>query len=128
MQSGAGPRIALLDVSKVYKNHARFKGMMEDMKADVQRAEVEIRKQRDEITKLEERLQEFHKGTPDYKGLEEEVTRRKADLTVKVQIQGKEFQQRQARIYYNVYRETLAGDRLLLPATQHQHRVSIQGR
>ena len=67
MQAAAGPRIALLDVSKIFKNHARFKGMMEDMKADVQRAESEIRKQRDEITKLEERLQEFRKGTPDYK-------------------------------------------------------------
>ena len=50
-------------------------------------------------------MQEFHKGTPDYKGLEEEITHRKADLNVKIQFQGKEFQQRQARIYYNVYQE-----------------------
>lgn len=105
MQSAAGTRIALLDVLKIYKNHARFKGMMEDMKADYQRAETQFRGERDAIVKLEERLQEFHKGTPDYKGLEEEITHRKADLNVKIQIQGKEFQQRQARIYYNVYQE-----------------------
>ena len=30
--STTGPRLALLDVSKIFKNHQRFKGMMEDMK------------------------------------------------------------------------------------------------
>ncbi len=39
--------------------------------------------------------------------MEEQITARKADLTVKVQIQGKQFQQRQAKIYYNVYQEIL---------------------
>ena len=47
---------------------------MEEMKADVQRAEAVVREERDTIGKLEERLQEFQKGTQAYKDMEEEIT------------------------------------------------------
>jgi Skp family chaperone for outer membrane proteins len=104
-QSPAGARMALLDVSRLFKFHPRFKGMMEDMKADVQRAEEQVRKDKEAITKLGERLQDLHKGTPDYQALEEELARRQADLSVKVRLQQGEFLQREAKIYHNVYQE-----------------------
>jgi len=102
-----GPAIALLDVSYVFKNHTRFKAMMADMKADVQRAEARVRSERDAIRKLAERLKDFRKGTPDYKALEEELVKRQADLAAGVQLEKKEFLQREAKIYYNVYQEVL---------------------
>jgi Skp family chaperone for outer membrane proteins len=101
----AGPNIALLDVSYIFKNHARFKGQMEEMKADVERAEQQVKTERDAIGKLAERLQEFRKGTPDYKQMEEELAKRGADLQVQVQLQKNEFLQREAKIYHNVYQE-----------------------
>ena len=103
----AGTRIAFIDVGKIFKNDARFKALMEDMKRDVQGAENLVREERDRIGKLEEDLRTYTKGTQAYQQLEEQITARKADLTVKVQIQGKQFQQRQAKIYYNVYQEVL---------------------
>jgi Skp family chaperone for outer membrane proteins len=106
-QPAGGPRMAVLDVSAIFKASVRFKAWMEEMKAEVQRAEVLIREERDRIGKLEERLQQFTKGTQDYKDMEEDITKKKADLTVKVQIQGKQFEQRQAKIYYSVYQEIL---------------------
>jgi Skp family chaperone for outer membrane proteins len=105
VQPTAGPRLALLDVSRVFKSHQRFKGMMEDMKADVERAEAQVKAQREAINKLAERLQEFRKGTPDYKQMEEELAKRQADLAVQVQLQKNEFLQREAKIYHNVYQE-----------------------
>jgi Skp family chaperone for outer membrane proteins len=102
---GAGPRLALLDVSRIFKSHQRFKGMMEDMKADVERAEAQVKTERETITKLAERLQEFRKGTPDYKQMEEELAKRQADLAVQVQLQKNEFLQREAKIYHSVYQE-----------------------
>ena len=38
-----GFRVALLDVNYIFKNHARFKQMMEEMKGDVQRAEEQVK-------------------------------------------------------------------------------------
>jgi len=104
-QPVAGPRLALIDVTHIFKNHIRFKGMIGDMKDDVKKAENWARGERIAIGKLAERLQEFNQGTPDYKALEEEVARRQADLSVKVQLQRNEFLQREAKIYYNVYQE-----------------------
>jgi Skp family chaperone for outer membrane proteins len=101
----AGPRLALLDVSRIFKSHQRFKGMMDDMKADVDRAEAQVKAERETINKLAERLQEFRKGTPDYKQMEEELAKRQADLAVQVQLQKNEFLQREAKIYHNVYQE-----------------------
>jgi Skp family chaperone for outer membrane proteins len=105
VQPTSGPRLALLDVSRIFKSHQRFKGMMEDMKADVERAEAQVKAERENITKLAERLQQFHKGTVEYNELERELAKRQADLAVQVQLQKNEFLQREAKIYHNVYQE-----------------------
>jgi Skp family chaperone for outer membrane proteins len=104
-QPMAGSRMALIDVSRIYKSNARFKGMMEDMKADVERAEAQVKAQKEAITKLAERLQELNKGTPDYNDMEKDLAKRQADLAVAVQLQKNEFLQREATIYHNVYQE-----------------------
>lgn len=103
--STTGPRMALLDVSKIFKNHQRFKGMMEDMKADVERAEAQVKTGRETIIKMAERLREFRKGTPDYKQMEETLAKRQAELAVQVQLQKTDFLQREAKIYHAVYQE-----------------------
>jgi Skp family chaperone for outer membrane proteins len=104
-QPTTGPRLALLDVSRIFKNHQRFKGMMEDMKADVERAEAQVKSERDAISQLADRLQEFHKGTPEYKQMEEDLAKRQAELAVRVNLQKNEFLQREAKIYNSVYQE-----------------------
>ena len=80
---------------------------MNDMKADVGRAETQVKAEREALRKLVERLKEFRKGTPDYKALAEEITKRQADISVKIRLQKEEFLQREAKIYYNVYQEIL---------------------
>ncbi len=105
VRSGPGPSIALVDISYIFKHHGRFKGQMDDMKADVQRAEAQVKSERQAITKLAEHMQELRKGTQDYKQLEEELAKRQADLSVQVTLQKNKFLQREAEIYYNVYQE-----------------------
>ncbi|OHB65703.1 MAG: hypothetical protein A2V70_12525 [Planctomycetes bacterium RBG_13_63_9] len=100
-----GLNIALLDVSYIFKNHNRFKAMMDDMKADVERAEAGIKTDQETIQNLAEKLNAYRKGTPDYKNLSEEITRRRGELSVKVQLQKEEFLQSEAKIYCNVYQE-----------------------
>jgi Skp family chaperone for outer membrane proteins len=99
--------LALLDVSRIFKSHQRFKGMMDDMKADVERAEAQVKAERENIGQLADRLQEFHKGTPEYKQMEEDLAKRQAELAVRVNLQKNEFLQREAKIYNSVYQEIL---------------------
>jgi outer membrane protein len=104
-QAGPAPNIALLDVSYIFKNHPRFKSMMDEMKADVDRAESDVNKERDTLRKLVEQMESYRKGTPEYKGLEEEIAKREADLSVRVQLQRKDFLARESKIYFTVYKE-----------------------
>lgn len=101
------PVVALVDVSYIFKNHHRFKASMNAMKAEVERAEAEVKKDREAILRLNEQLQGFRKGTPDYNAIDEDLTRRRTELGVRIQKQKKEFLQREATIYYNVYQEIL---------------------
>ena len=101
----APPVIALLDVSHIFKKHARLKAMMDEMKQDVSRAETWVKNENDALTKLKERLKDFRPGSPEYKSLEETVAKRHSELAIKIQQQKREFLQREAKIYYNVYQE-----------------------
>lgn len=97
--------VALLDVSRVFKNYARFQQTMADMKADVQAAEEAVKKERDTINSLVEQLKGLKAGSPDYKQLEQHIATRQADLNVQLQLQRKEFLLREAKIYHGAYQE-----------------------
>jgi Skp family chaperone for outer membrane proteins len=101
-----GPRLALLDVSRIFKAHNRFKLSMEEMKRDVQNAENKVRADREEINKLAtDGLANFTKGTQQYAEMEEQLANRQAKLAVDVQRTKNDFLQREAMIYHNVYQE-----------------------
>jgi len=102
-----GGAIALLDVSYVFKNHVRFKASMAELQADVEGAETAVKKERDQLKALADRLTEHRSGSPEYKQLEEEIARLQSNMAVKVQLQKKEFLQREAKIYHTVYREIM---------------------
>jgi Skp family chaperone for outer membrane proteins len=104
-QSMAGVRIALLDVGRIFKSHERFKAMMQGMKADVENAERAVKNEQAEIKTLDEKSQDFHKGTVEYNQMEKELANRQAALSVKVTLQKNEFLQREAKIYHSVYQE-----------------------
>ena len=105
---GGGPRLALIDITRIFKTHARFKQMMEDMKRDVQAAEARVKAERLAIDKLiQEALPALNKGTKDYADMEEQIANRQAKLAVDVNRQKGEFLQRESMIYHQVYQEIL---------------------
>jgi Skp family chaperone for outer membrane proteins len=97
--------IALIDIQLIFKNNTRFKQHMADLQADLQRAEEQMKKDRDGLRALSERLNEYKAGTAEYKQLEEEIAKRSADFNVRFQLQKKEFTKTEARIYYMVLQE-----------------------
>jgi outer membrane protein len=106
--AAGGSRLALIDITRIFKTHARFKQMMEDMKQAVQAAEARVKAERIAIDKLiQEALPALNKGTKDYADMEEQIANRQAKLAVDVNRQKGEFLQRESMIYHQVYQEIL---------------------
>jgi Skp family chaperone for outer membrane proteins len=106
--AGSGPRLALIDITRIFKTHTRFKQMMEEMKRDVQAAEAKVKADRITIDKLiQEQLPSFNKGTQQYADMEEQIANKQAQLQVEVNRRKSEFLQRESMIYHTVYQEIL---------------------
>lgn len=104
-RGGAG--VALVDVSYIFKKHARFNAEMGRMKVTIERAEAEVRAESETIQKLTVQLRELNKGTQGHNDLLEEITTRRAKLSVTVQVQKDRFMQEEAKTYHKIYHEIL---------------------
>lgn len=103
--ANSGSRIAVIDISYVFKNHNRFKQSMEDMKTDVEAFEAHLKQSGAQMQKLQTQLREYAPGTPDYKRVQEQIAQFQARVQADTQLKRTEFLQREAKIYYNVYKE-----------------------
>jgi Skp family chaperone for outer membrane proteins len=101
------PGIALVDVNYIFKNHPRFKSMMDDLKGDIDRAEQRWKTEAEKIKHDSERINDYRAGTQEYKIIEEEAARKMSDMQVRVKLEQKEFLQREAKVYFNVYTEIM---------------------
>ena len=101
------PKVALLDISYIFKHHTRFKSMMTDMKTSVQQAETWVKSEREALRKMAEGMQDYRPGTPDHKAMQEEMTKRKANVAAQIELQRKNFLQMESKIYHTVYQEVL---------------------
>jgi Skp family chaperone for outer membrane proteins len=97
--------VAVIDVGYIFKNHARFKQAMDKMKDEVLAAENGLKAERDRINAMMEQLKGFNVGTPEYRKLEGEVAKAQGDFSVNAQLQKKDFMEREAKVYMQVYTE-----------------------
>lgn len=106
-QRPSTPGVAIVDLTYIFANHTRFKAMTEDMRRDVEEAERNLKAQKESLQKMAEQLDQYRRGTPDYKSLEEELAKRQADMSAQVNLQKKNFLEQEAKNYYTVYLEIL---------------------
>ena len=99
--------VAIIDLTYIFENHPGFQARRDAMRHEVEQAEEEVKVRREEMRKLAERLEGFRPGTPEYKQLEEELSRRSADLNVSTQLKKKDFLLSESKMYYTVYQEVL---------------------
>jgi len=97
--------VAVIDVGYIFKNHARFKQAMDKMKDEVLAAENGLKAERDRINAMMEQLKGFNVGTPEYRKLEGDVAKAQGDFSVNAQLQKKDFMEREAKVYMQVYTE-----------------------
>jgi Skp family chaperone for outer membrane proteins len=97
--------VAVIDIGYIFKNHTRFKAAMEKMKDEVMAAENALKAERDRINGLMEQLKGFNVGTPEHRKLEADVAKAQGDFNVNAQLQKKDFMDREAKVYLQVYLE-----------------------
>jgi len=97
--------VAVIDIGYVFKNHNRFKAAMEKMKDEVMAAENGLKAERDRINGLMEQLKGFNVGSPEHRKLEADVAKAQGDFNVNAQLQKKDFMDREAKVYLQVYTE-----------------------
>jgi Skp family chaperone for outer membrane proteins len=102
---GAAPRVAMLDVSYIFKNHTGFKAQTAQMRAQVDQAKARMKGEEEALTKMIQALKNMQPGSAEYKQLEEQTARRRADAQIQLQLQNKEFMVKEANIYHDIYQE-----------------------
>jgi Skp family chaperone for outer membrane proteins len=95
--------VAVVDISRIFKENQRFRAMLDQMRKDVEGAEAALRKEGEELRGLANQLKQYQPGTADYRRTEEAVATRNAQLQLKKNFQQKEFMEREAKIYFDVY-------------------------
>ena len=102
---GGRANIAVIDISYIFKNHNRFKAAMENMKRDVDAFQNQVKGWETEIQQMEQKLATFNEGTPDRRAIEEQIVNAQTKYQADMALKRKDFLDREARIYYNVYQE-----------------------
>jgi Skp family chaperone for outer membrane proteins len=97
--------IAVVDISYIFKKHARFRDTMESMKKEMDSVETTLKADRDEIAGKEKQRDAYNVGSAEYKRIDEEVARMMAEFNLKMTKLRKDFLDREAKTYYQTYVE-----------------------
>lgn len=104
----SGSPVAVADISYIFKNHDRFKQSMERMKQEVRAIEEKLKSRHQEIDSLRSKLNQFRPGTTEYKTTEADIAQRQASLQADTQIKRKDFLEKEAQVYYDIYMDVAA--------------------
>ena len=103
-----GTRIAVVDISYIFKNHPGFKQQMEQMKTEVQAFEEKLRARGEQIKALTEQMKAFKSNSPEYKDKEAQILKIQADGQAAATLKKKEFLEKESQIYYSTYNQVVA--------------------
>jgi Skp family chaperone for outer membrane proteins len=97
--------LAVVDVAYVFKNYGKFEQQMKLMKAKVEAAEAEVRKEQESMRAMAEQAKTFPPNSPEFKRAEETLLRKQGDLQLKIAMQKKQFMEEEGRVYFTVSAE-----------------------
>jgi Skp family chaperone for outer membrane proteins len=99
----SGTNVAVIDISLVFEHFPGFQKKMEELKAQVEEFEGQMKAEGGKMMKMKEQLDEYTRGSDKYKELEEEMARKNSDMQIQVAKQRREFLEQEARIYFEAY-------------------------
>ncbi len=96
---------AVVDITYIFKNFTKFNQQMEQMKTAMEQADAQLKADRDTVASKEEMRQQYNPGSPEFKTVDEEVARLKAEFQLKAGKIRRDFMEREAAVYYNTFME-----------------------
>lgn len=97
--------VAVVDINRIFKSHAKFVAAMDAMKADFQAVEADVKGKQQQMVRAQEQRQTFTPGSAEFKQLDEQIVRMQATLQVEVTQKRKDLVEREAKVYYDTYVE-----------------------
>ena len=98
-----GQNVYLLDVGKIFKNHARFNAEMDRMKKEVELFRKQVQRDQTSIQQQAEKLKTMNPETREYKTFQTQLAKASAEIQVEHQLKNKEFMEREAKLYLETY-------------------------
>lgn len=103
VRQGAAPQIAVIDISRIFKEHPRFIEEMARLKSRVEAEDAKMKARADNLQRMAEELKTLKPGSPEYKNKEKAIASDRAQMQIDIQVQRKEFLQQEAAIYKEIY-------------------------
>lgn len=101
----SGTNVAVIDISLVFEYFPGFQKKMEDLKGQVETFEGQMKAESGQMLKMKEQLDDYTRGSEQFKQLEEQMARKNSEMQIKVAKQRREFLEAEARIYFDAYNE-----------------------
>lgn len=97
--------MAIVDINYIFKNYPRMEASMKALQGDLKAADDQLKADRDRIAQMEEQRNSLKPATPEFKKIDEDLAREKADFSIKQGTLRRDFMEREAKIYYQTYIE-----------------------
>jgi len=97
--------MAVVDVSYIFKSYPKFTQQIEALKGEMKTADADLKTIVDRLTAKEQQRDTLKPGSPEFKQIDEELAREKADFSIKQGTVRRDFLEREARVYYSTYME-----------------------
>lgn len=118
--------VAVIDVGYIFKNYPRFNQAMEAMNTEMKSADGQLKADRDKLAQMEDQRNALKPGAPEFKKIDEDLAREKANFTIKQGTLRRDFMEREAKIIYQTYMELTTA--LKYYTQQHEIGVVVQFR
>ena len=103
VRQGVAPQIAVIDISRIFKEHPRFIDEMARLKSRVEAEDAKMKARADNLQRMADELKTLKPGSPEYKDKEKAIASDRAQMQIDIQVQRKEFLQQEAKIYKEIY-------------------------
>ncbi|MBX3437041.1 MAG: OmpH family outer membrane protein [Planctomycetaceae bacterium] len=98
-------KVGLIDMAEVFKDYQKFKGLRDELQAEIEHSDNKARAMMEEMKKLQELAQsgQYKQDSAEFKKIEQQLITRKGELESFRQVQQREFLRRESEIYKTVY-------------------------
>ena len=100
--------IAVVDISFIFKNYPAFTGQIDKLKKDMEAADGTLRAERDRLVQMEEERNTKKPGSPEFKQLDENLARLKAEFSIKQGTVRRDFMEKESAVYVQCYNQVSA--------------------